>query len=140
MKPVKQAIAHDPAKGINGDCFRAVIASLLELPIEEVPHFIHDGLDDPNTWYVRLTEWLRPRGLAYLEHDVSADGGEGWRKYFAGQNVNLYHAITGPSPRFKGEMHCVVGRNGEVVFDPHPEASGVPSHMLYGLLIHTSGA
>jgi hypothetical protein len=42
MKPIDQEFMHDPEKGIIGDCFRACIASILELDINEVPHFYRD--------------------------------------------------------------------------------------------------
>ncbi len=139
MKPTPQAILHDPAGGVYGDCFRAAIASLLELPIEQVPHFCHDG--HKTDWYTRLIEWLRPRGLTFMEHDVSADGGTSWRSAFDLCGIRLYHTITGPSPRFKGELHCVIGLNGEIAFDPHPDGGGLAGpHTLYGFLIHTGGA
>ena len=61
MKPTKQTILHDPAKGLHGNCLSAVLASLLHLPIEDVPLFI-----TPETWVKDLNAWLRPFGLAYL--------------------------------------------------------------------------
>lgn len=39
MKPVDQVIVD---KGV-GDCMRAAIASLLELPLDAVPHFLING-------------------------------------------------------------------------------------------------
>ena len=46
MKPVKQLFHHDPANGVWGDCFRAVIASVLSLPVEAVPHFFDGNPED----------------------------------------------------------------------------------------------
>jgi hypothetical protein len=48
MKPVDQEFVHRPDIGQHGDCQRAVIASLLELPITEVPHFLQDANGDPD--------------------------------------------------------------------------------------------
>lgn len=43
MTPVDQTILHDPDAGLYGDCQRAVIASLLDLPIDSVPNFSAGG-------------------------------------------------------------------------------------------------
>ena len=43
------------------------------------------------------------------------------------------------SPRFPGELHCVVGRNGKIVFDPHTDRSGLagdPKEWLTGFIIN----
>jgi len=45
VKPVKQTIIHNPDNGMYGDCFRACVASLLEKPIEKVPHFCNREAD-----------------------------------------------------------------------------------------------
>lgn len=47
MKPVRQLYRHDPANGVYGDCWRACIASVLELPIEDVPHEVM--ISDPSS-------------------------------------------------------------------------------------------
>ena len=58
MTPVDQRVLdHDPARGRFGDCLRACVASVLELPYEAVPQFA--VADD---WVERLQEWLAPRG------------------------------------------------------------------------------
>ena len=50
---VKQTIEHDPEKGNCGNCFSAVLASLLDIPIEDVPVFSGEG------WLLRVNEFLR---------------------------------------------------------------------------------
>lgn len=39
MTPVDQTILHDPQTGAIGNCMQAAIASLLDLPLDAVPHF-----------------------------------------------------------------------------------------------------
>jgi hypothetical protein len=39
MMPVEMIVDHCPEEGRYGDCFRACVASLMELPAEAVPHF-----------------------------------------------------------------------------------------------------
>src|SRR5471030_594009 len=94
MIPQDQEFLHDSEKGIQGDCARAVIASLLELPIAEVPHFMQLA-DEVHGFWNRLYDWR-----------------EG--------DPDLYHEMSGPSPRGNGTYHAIVGKNGKPFFDPHP--------------------
>lgn len=92
----------------GGNCFSACVASLLELPIDDVPYFMAgDGAE----WFDRLAEWLKPRGLYPLLFKWSAD----WPKTGFG-------ILGGKSSR--GD-HAVVGYGREVVHDPHPSREGL---------------
>lgn len=137
--------------GIAGDCFRAALASIMDLDYRQVPHVCDyptalaaqdDESDDPLTeehgglWWRRLRRWLR------AEHDLDAanyaweqpdldsgllelrqpDGIEWWG----------YVLVGGRSPR--GDFaHQVVGHYSwnddrpyvEVVHDPHPSRVGL---------------
>jgi hypothetical protein len=129
--PTKQTIIHDPDNGKIGNCFSAVIASLLHIPIEEVPDFNAEG-----TWTADLNAWLRPRGLCYLSLEVKAwgDGGVAeWLKNYG--VVGLHHEIAGPSPRFNDNLHACVGADGLLIFDPHPSDAGVVQHHHIGLFV-----
>ena len=135
MKPVDQEFVHKPEIGQMGDCQRAVIASLLELPIEDVPHFLQEVNGDPSDYWDAIQAFLSLRGLA-LMHVPSRSGAT-----FFGDGVDVYHEISGPSPRGNGVMHAVVGRNGEIVHDPHPSKAGLagkPSDWEYGFLVLTT--
>jgi len=97
MKPVKQVKLKSDD---DGDCFCACIASILELPLSEVPHFT-DRL-----WFRRYNNWLRKFGLKLLRV----------------KNIDLrnsgYTIEVGDSPRYV--YHAVVCKNGKRVHDPHP--------------------
>jgi hypothetical protein len=97
MINVTQSVA-EMASG-RGDCVRACIASVLELPIEEVPFL---------TNFVAFEPWLRKRGLRY---SWSWPGfvEDGWT-YIAGV----------PSLNHFGSWHVVVACNGRVIWDPSP--------------------
>lgn len=118
MKPVNQLILHDPDNEQYGDCFRAVIASLMEMPAEQVPHFI-DG-PAPVEWISKTNQWLASRGMAYLVIQTEVP----WAELFPGV-IGIYHEIGGPSPRKAGVYHSVVGLDGEVIHDPHPDKTGI---------------
>lgn len=133
MRPVKQSILHDPANGKYGDCLSACIASLLELPIEEMPHFC-DG-PRPVNWQRDLNAWLALRGLAFIEFGVGNSA-----EVMQTIGVDVYHTISGRSSRFPAEAHCVIGRNGAVVFDPSPDDLGIAGEPeSFGYLIRTCG-
>lgn len=132
MTPQKQLILHDPEKGINGDCQRAVIASLMDLPIAEVPHFNESG--DATEFWELLQGFCNSRGYHYIEMKAAS--------FFAwGSDLDIYHEISGPSPRFPGAFHAVVGKNGQIFFDPHPDGTGLagdPSEWKFTFLVPIS--
>lgn len=137
MKPVDQEFVHLPEIGQMGDCQRAVIASLLEIPIADVPHFLQDAKGDPSDYWDSLQSFLASRGFAYL--CVPARSGAA----FFGDGVDVYHEIAGPSPRGNGVFHAVVGRNGVIVHDPHPSKAGLagdPSEWEHAYLVSTAQA
>jgi hypothetical protein len=129
MTPVDQEFMHDPANGVYGDCMRAAIASLLDLPREEVPHF-HEGTNDVTVFDRRVNAFLASKGLMLVDVTPS--------EYIFVTNNNLpdcYHLISGYTER--GTYHACVGKNGELVHDPHPSKAGVLEHDRWGFLVRT---
>lgn len=120
MTPVDQRILdHDPARGRVGDCMRACVASLLDLPYEEVPHFF-DG-EGAEHGYEALRAWLAVRGLSYVELPLS-DPLPSWFVH----TVRHYILI---GRQQGGTIHAVIGRHGEQLHDPHLLRRGVrPLH------------
>ena len=132
MKKTDMSILHNPAKGEYGDCFRACIASLLEMDIQDVPHFL-DG-ENPYRWYEELSAWLGNMGLSYFDHPVDEPGINKWEHLFSTINTPIYHEMCGKSPRGNFD-HSVIGCNGKVVFDPHPSRAGIKTIKSYGFII-----
>ncbi|MBD3674365.1 MAG: hypothetical protein HUJ26_12645 [Planctomycetaceae bacterium] len=120
MTPVYQTVIDQG----SGDCERAAIASLLDLPLSEVPNF-REGLNPGDATPSIREEWLRGRGLKKLR--VPVEGTEGYLCE-AGDNGPIYCLGTVPSQMFENTTHSVVCRingfdNGvwiEVVHDPNP--------------------
>lgn len=105
---ITQTILHDPDTGAIGNCMQAAIASLLDLPLDEVPHFAeHDD------WDLRFSAWCAERGLIWFACDVSQV--HDWAPCL----------LVGQSPR--GIDHVVVGRGLTAVWDPHPSRDGLTS-------------
>ncbi len=132
MTPVDMLhLEHGQPGATPGDCFRCCVASLLDLPASEVPHFC-DWPSPSINWVPRLAAWLAPRGLLYLPLDGIPDC------WLAGDRRPLVIA-GGKSPR--GEWgHNVVGelsRAGyRLVHDPHPSRAGLVGEPEdYGLFL-----
>lgn len=112
MIPVQCMVKHDPENGKYGDCLRACVASLLELPSENVPHFLYDGCE-PEETYDRLRDWLfdeykfRPFFTGY---DASMEA-EAVMQFMANVNPDIHYLLFA-----KG--HVVVCLNDKIAHDP----------------------
>lgn len=120
MKPQMQTTFD---KG-QGNCTAACVASILEMPIEDVPNFALHGWD----WAEHLDKWLAERG-----YQVIAIIFENWRFLTrTWMTPNQFVMVSGVSPRAEGDSlfrHAVVGRTYghgiEIVHDPHPSRDGI---------------
>lgn len=114
MKPVNQTkfVTND---GIDiGNCLQACIASIFELTLEEVPHFAMD--DD---WQEALDDFLDDYGFYHLITSVRDIENNRPVRYKG------YHLLNGITNRTKISTHCVVAKNGKMIFDPHPSRAGL---------------
>jgi hypothetical protein len=114
VTPVDQEFLHQPEQGQHGDCMRACLASLLDLPLQSVPHFAQLAADGQGDFWTMVAEFCRSHGFSF----VTMAGSFVWAE------DEIYHIIGGPSPRGNGH-HAVVGRNGNIHFDPHPSRAGL---------------
>lgn len=126
MKPVKQT-----KFGMEGNCFAACLASILEMNLEDLPDLMpHDKITNVEQEKI-LNKWLEPFGLFYKEircHESMLS------EYFPG----IYHTIIGSSPRLdhnKDLSHVVVGLEGKMVHDPHPDNKAPLGLLSYGIFI-----
>lgn len=117
MRPQKQLVVHDASKGVRGDCARAVIASLLDIDIETIPNFAQEAEGSSYKFYSRIEDFLELHGYEMLWYRSPV--------YHLKDGVDVYHYISGPSPRGQGLFHAVVGLNGVPFFDPHPSDAGL---------------
>lgn len=109
MKPVDQK---EVAQG-TGDCLRATVASLLELPLECVPHF---RIMDDKKWFSAFVDYLMDHGYEFH--------GTGYPDVPSLQecpNVDGYVIASVLSRTFAGVTHSViVDMDFQVVHDPNP--------------------
>lgn len=109
MKPVKQTVLH--SETTKGNCFTACVASIFELQIEEVPNFIEKE-DFWNCFY----DFIRSLGYDVITYSNKT------AEYYAFPTHNI---MIGTSPRNPDILHAVVGFGNDVVFDPHPDNTGL---------------
>lgn len=121
MIPHKQLFRHDPANGIWGDCYRTVIACLLDLNPADVPHFGADGADGV-CMDRAARKWLAKRGLGVVEvaYDCTL---EALLSVMASTARHAWYGLSGTSRT--GCNHIVIARGGEIVHDPSQIDAGI---------------
>ena len=124
MHPYLQLIDHDPENGTWGDCGRTVIACLLNLRPELVPHF-YDNDADGLVGQELKNHWLAERNLR--EINIPYNGDMSLSEIMVTMkhtNPGAWYMLTGKSGR-KICNHVVICRDDEIVHDPSPNKSGV---------------
>lgn len=118
MKPVLQTTFYP-----KGNCYAACVASILELPLSEVPDFFNvpAGQDRFNTGYERVADWLAQRGLGILRVLPMFDG-----VWVAPVHLSqpFFCIASGDSPRHQCGHAIVWGfsdQHSAPVHDPHPD-------------------
>jgi hypothetical protein len=143
MRPVDQSILHGDPSGARGDCLRACVASVLDLPLLEVPHFAEIASQMEAAGQVAdqdklQADWLAGRGLRLIT--ISFSGGVEATDLYFGRGDEPYIA-WGISPRWDPETerrfcHAVVvkpdGYGFKLVHDPHPSRAGVVDNVYRG--------
>jgi len=112
MTPVRQTIFVDTNPKKRGNCQSAAMASILDLPLDQVIDTASDECRDGGFWKT-IGEWLASRGLK-LVHMGPNDP----------RLIGSYSIGSGPSPR-GAFHHAVVCKHGHMVWDPHPSDDGV---------------
>ena len=101
MIPVMQTVFGD-----NGNCMQACVASLLELPLEDVPQFLIHGQ------FLALERYLKQFDIRPVGYPVGTCRAH-----------NVYYIGTGMSSR--GRRHAVICKDLLMVHDPHPDGTGI---------------
>ena len=113
MKPVKQT-----KFGQGGNCFPAVLASLLEVELEDVPDFMNEYRPEYHQSSMlahrKMNEWLVKNHKIFLivinfDFDPKEKGG-----YVDAWLFGYWIAAV----RYEGIAHVVIMKNNEMVFDP----------------------
>lgn len=117
-----QEFKHDPDNGVYGDCWRTVVACLLELPRDAVPH-VCNGPDDGKATE-RMRAFLAERGYAMIQIPIAGDvplaDALALGERCAG---GLPYALTGTSRT--GVNHVVICEGADIVHDTSITQSGI---------------
>lgn len=108
MTPVFQTIVDS----VRGDCERACVASILDLPIEEVPNFRDPGI----AWDDLLPHWAQRHGYAIIAPKLDRSPDD----YNWAAMGGVVALASVPSQKFEGGNHAVIV--GWVPDEEHPDA------------------
>lgn len=118
----KQKFRHKPDEGIFGDCARTVLACLLELPRDDVPHF-YEVENDPD-FHAKMDRWLADRGLDRISIVFNGDQTvEEVLRSVSFLNPCLRFQLMGTSKT--GCNHVVICKDGKIDHDPSINNSGI---------------
>lgn len=141
MIPIKQtkvAIKNSRGETVqSGNCYAAVIASMLEIPITEVPNVEVFFPISKTYWIEVMDEYLRLRGcelvtdtrfkVFHIENFPTPE----WAGWFM-ELQDKYYFVSGDSLR--GVKHICIFKNGVLVHDPHPSNDGLLTYDIFQTL------
>lgn len=134
----------------NGNCMQAVVASLLELPLSEVPEF--RGTESQDAWFDKYCDCLRSHGYEYDQilsnpRQLGGYGANMFEEIKDGKHSGIkgdffYASVYSPglfdrvqyicNPLYRGPLHAVViDRDFNIIHDPHPHYQGVKQYPLH---------
>lgn len=109
----------------ESDCMAVCLASILEIPIEEIPDFFNDH-KDAVSWYVGIQKWLNERGyhlfyascapIQFAEFQKSkSEPDESWppKGYWLGRIARVETIVE------NGVFHSVVMKDHRCVYSPN---------------------
>ena len=127
MTPCRQLVKHDPANRQFGDCTRAVVAIMLDLQPQRVPHFAEtstDGFSEELYW-ARLESFLDTLSLSWVAVPVRGSVPDVLAT-MQHNNPGVYYIMGCVSPIAK---HFVVCCGDQIVCDPATGESCEPGHL-----------
>jgi hypothetical protein len=104
-----QTVMNNDEEGLRGNCAQAAIASILAVPLEQVPNFI-ELTETATEFWDAIEAFLKSHGYL-VEY-----GSESYRP-------PIVYLASGTSPR--GLAHMVVMYGEELLHDPHPSRAGL---------------
>lgn len=141
----KQLFRHQPPKSY-GDCHRTALACLLEVPVEDVPHFGSIFFDDSSAFHEAFDEWLGYRHKLRQFHVVYPGELTIQQVYDSVEHVNPGSIFMFAGVSKNNVVHTVIAGNKQLLWDPSLDDSGIvgPIDGLYWVtllvpLVHFPG-
>ncbi len=122
MTPVSQTKLYSDTGSHHGNCFAAVLASLLDIPLWMVPEFEGMFARRDTYWLQRVDEWLNTMFGKDLNYDLPKHVDE------CGVSLPEFYIVGGESSR--GVEHAVIFSHGKMVHDPHPLGGGISKILM----------
>lgn len=110
MKPVMQTLFNTT----NGNCFQACVASIMELPLTNVPNFM-DFNDDKGHWWREFGAWLRRRNMFHYSVELAEPNRGEWADWLEDKQLIYLGSI-----KSGGVHHALVLKGTNVIHDPWP--------------------
>ncbi len=107
MSEITQTILTGDPEGRQGNCLQAAVASLFDLELDDVPHFVAEP--ESARWLDRMCTWAVSRRM-FVRYRPTPEG--------VARGI-----AVGPTER--GTHHANVVRDGRLVWDPHPSRAGL---------------
>lgn len=104
----------------HGNCTETCLASILGIPLSEVPTLHKDGEPNSSGFWERFNDFLESKG--YKAKDI--------HKHLVWPG---YWLASGLSPR--GVYHMVIMKDDKLFHDPHPSRAGIDSVVYSWLLV-----
>jgi hypothetical protein len=102
----------------NGNCFPACVATVLGIPLDEIPNWCVEVPGDDGAWYRAFAKWLNARGLAPVSFNFKSEADATNHLSWAWEIAPLAPWIAG-GPTSRGQ-HSVVYVGRDFVHDPNP--------------------
>jgi hypothetical protein len=113
----------------SGDCWRACIASILNLSARDVPNFVDlaERMKARNRAEDCAREWLSSYGLTIFQTYCTGDWSlENMLRVYGDINPGVPMILSGRCTTAPDDHHCVVIMNGKVVHDPSNAGVNAP--------------
>lgn len=117
MALIRQTLLYEKGSKVRGNCLQAAVASLLDLPLDAVPHFMQFAW-----WDGALEFWARGRGQTVHHVQFDAPLAANFVRAVPGDRDMV---LLGISPREIG--HAIVRWADGSEWDPHPSNDGLAS-------------
>jgi hypothetical protein len=116
--PLTTAADSEPLSTHNS--LQAVVATLLDVPLSEVPFFF-EHKDDADEWR-NYFAFLKARGFDVIAFEPQYEG-----------TLACPYIAIGRS-RHSSAAHCVLRKGGKLIYDPHPDGGDLSETLLVQIL------
>lgn len=117
MTPAMCQTKHEPPSSY-GDCLRACIATIMDLPPEQVPHFADKGATAQEA-LAHARQWLGEQGLTIATFGLpGSEPLSDVLEYMGSVNSTVTWLLFGSTDLEAVSLHVNVCHGGQVVHDP----------------------